>query len=186
MIYRLVTEVVNFVEKIKRNEKNTKMIQTALNIIDVAFAGKKDKAGKPYIGHLHRAKDNVKKYYKDFFDFTLEDLEIVALLHDLIEDYPEWTLSHIKAIFNNERIVKSLDLLTKRKGQIYDEYVCDILDGHELMAVIVKLGDLEDNMDLTRLPQFGEEEIKRTFKYHKAYVKLTSRYKTMINLKGKK
>jgi len=166
-------------------KKNTKMIQTALNIIDTAFIGKKDKAGKPYIGHLHRVKDNVKKYFKDFFDFTLEDLEVVALLHDLIEDCPEWKYTHIKAIFKNERITNALDLLTRKDGQDYGEYVYEVLNGHELMAVIVKLGDLEDNMDLTRLLELKDRDIERVKKYHKAYVKLTSRYETMINIANK-
>lgn len=83
------------------------MKQIALNIIETAFAGKKDKAGKPYIDHLKRVAENAKNYFKG--SEYVEELEIIALLHDLLEDCPEWTKQHLNAIFKNIIIVDSVE-----------------------------------------------------------------------------
>jgi hypothetical protein len=37
------------------------------------------------------------------------------------------------------------------------------------LAIRVKISDLKDNMDVTRLPELGEYEIKRLKKYHMTY-----------------
>ena len=148
--------------------------EIALNIVTVVFKNKKDKAGKPYLGHLTRVAEKVSKYYpiKEGDTYTQELLEILALLHDLIEDFPEWTFNHIYAIFQNEELVDALRLLTKKAGMEYSQYINGVSTNK--YATAVKLADLEDNMDLTRLDEFGEDDIKRTYKYHKSYVKLKS------------
>ena len=144
------------------------MKQIALNIIETAFAGKKDKGGKPYIEHLKRVAENAKNYFKGS-DY-LEELETIALLHDLLEDCPEWTKEHLQAIFKDVLVVGSVYTLTKRDGLTYEQYIQNIRN--DRFARAVKLSDLKDNMDLTRLSELSEKDIERVKKYHKSYVLL--------------
>ena len=144
------------------------MKQIALNIIETAFAGKKDKAGKPYIDHLKRVAENAKNYFIGNED--IEELETIALLHDLLEDCPEWTKQHLNAIFQNINIVASVEKLTKKDGLNYEQYIANIRN--DRFAKAVKLADLKDNMDLTRLSELTEKDIERTKKYHKSYIYL--------------
>lgn len=144
------------------------MIQIALRIIETVFAVKKDKAGKPYIDHLRRVAGNAKNYFKG--NEYIEELETIALLHDLPEDFPEWTNEHLMAIFHNINIVTAIDLLTKKDGIDYEQYIFNIRNNK--FARAVKLADLRDNMDLTRLPKLTEDDIHRIKKYHQAYIYL--------------
>jgi (p)ppGpp synthase/HD superfamily hydrolase len=144
------------------------MKQIALNIIETAFAGKKDKGGNPYIEHLKNVAENAKNYFKGS-DY-LEELETIALLHDLLEDCPEWTKEHLQAIFKDALVVDAIQRLTKRIGVNYEEYINNIKGNRFSRAV--KLADLKDNMDLTRLSKLSEKDIERVKKYHKSYVYL--------------
>lgn len=144
------------------------MKQIALNIIETAFAGKKDKAGKPYIDHLKRVAENAKIYFKgnDYY----EQLEVIGLLHDIIEDCPEWTKQHLNAIFKDALIIDAVERLTKKPELNYEQYIKNIQNNRYARAV--KLADLKDNMDLTRLSELTEKDIERTKKYHKSYIYL--------------
>jgi (p)ppGpp synthase/HD superfamily hydrolase len=144
------------------------MKQIALNIIETAFAGKKDKGGKPYIEHLKRVSENAKNYFSGQ-DYILE-LEVIGLLHDLLEDCPEWTKKHLESIFKDALVVDAIQRLTKRSDLNYEQYIENIKGNRFSRAV--KLADLKDNMDLTRLSELSEEDIERVKKYHKSYVYL--------------
>lgn len=143
--------------------------EIAINIIQLAFEKKKDKAGKPYIDHLWRTAENAKNHYT--YD-TTEELEVVALLHDLLEDCPEWTPYHLMAIFNNQVIVDAVLTLTKKDDIPYDDYIKSIK--RNSIATAVKLGDIEDNINVLRLPQITDKDIERMKKYHKAYMYLSN------------
>jgi len=143
--------------------------EIALSIIETDFAHKVDKAGEPYINHLKRVAETA-KYYFPFSD-DLKDLETIALLHDLIEDSHIWTLSHVEAIFDT-RVADCVSILTKPKSLDYSEYIRGVASNKFTRAV--KLADLKDNMDLTRLPIITEGDIERVKKYHEAYIFLTN------------
>ena len=142
----------------------------ALDIVRDVFKDKVDLAGQPYIGHLKRVAENVKKYR---YFAAIQELDvycIVGLLHDLIEDCPEWDVRHVGAIFMDPAICEALKLLTKPvpSADTYEDYIDHISKND--VARAVKLADLADNMDLTRLPdELTEKDIKRIKKYHKAY-----------------
>lgn len=158
------------------NKKN-KMRDIAINIIVNAFVLKTDKGGQPYIDHLLRVESNVKKYYwSGITESEIELLSIISLLHDLIEDCPNWTLEHVKAIFNDNLIVSTLNLLTKPEDMDYGVFIDRMVDNK--YAVTIKLADLDDNMDIKRLKKLiTEKDCERLKKYHAAYLKL---YKIFI------
>lgn len=136
------------------NEEFYKML--AEKIITHAFAGKFDKGGKPYIEHLYRVASK--------FDGRQE---ITALLHDLIEDCPEWNTKSLSALFP-DYIVQTVDTITKRQNESYNDYL-DRVSKCE-MATEIKIADLEDNMNICRLPKLEEKDIERIKKYHTAYI----------------
>jgi (p)ppGpp synthase/HD superfamily hydrolase len=140
------------------------MIELAYSIILNSFCDKKDKAGEPYIFHLKRVADN----FKDN-----EKLYTIALLHDLIEDCTEWSIEKLEEYFDLS-IFMAVDALTKRKGENYNEYLLRVASNKD--ATKVKLADLKDNMDLSRIKTpLAKKDIERTLKYHAAYLFLLDR-----------
>ncbi len=137
-------------------------IQIAHIIINSAFETKVDLNGKPYIDHLKRVASK----------FTDDPLRIVALLHDLLEDCPQWTEGALRNLFDSE-IVDSIVALTKQKDQTYDSYIEQVKQ--DAWAVRVKLEDLKDNMDLSRftVPIAKDNAmVDRLIKYQNAYTAL--------------
>jgi (p)ppGpp synthase/HD superfamily hydrolase len=138
------------------------LLVLAKRIIENSFADKKDKGGQPYIYHLFRVSNKVPTTYGNV-------LKIVALLHDLLEDCPEWTDKALLTLFPKE-IVDRVVILTRIKNESYDDYIDRIIKDNT--CCVIKKADLEDNMDLTRLNEITENDIDRIKKYHKAYVKI--------------
>ncbi len=89
----------------------------------------------------------------------------VAILHDTIED-TDLTLDQLRAMNIPDKIINAVDCLTKRDGEEYEAFLYRL--SFNPIAVRVKLLDLYDNIDVTRLPELGEWELKRTAKYHRA------------------
>ncbi len=101
-----------------------------------------------------------------------EDEQIVAILHDVIED-TAWTADQLKERGFPPHILHALDCVTKRTGEPYDDFVTrSILDP---IAIRVKIADLEDNMDIRRLPQITPKDQKRLSKYLAAYHRMTAK-----------
>ncbi len=94
---------------------------------------------------------------------------IVAILHDVIENTTV-TLGDLKAKGFSDDLLAALDLLTKKRGQTYDEYIAAI--SRNPLAWTVKIAYLEDNMNLSELPKVGEKELARLRKYRKAILQL--------------
>ena len=135
----------------------------AIQIAQKAFEGKTDKGGKPYIGHLERVS---KKFIEDDF------LYIIAILHDLLEDCPEWNEDSLSHLFP-KIITDALVALKKEKNEDYFKYIDRV--SQNIFAKRVKIEDLKDNMDITRLSALGNKDFSRLEKYHKAYHILTAK-----------
>lgn len=138
--------------------------QKAREIVTEAFKDKTDKAGRPYIEHLEAVCRMVES--------DEDEVKAIALLHDIVEDFPfEWTLMRLSFTFN-ERIANGVwDLSKDPYTQKYSEYIEQVKKNPD--AVLVKLADLRHNMDVSRLPVLGDYEIKRLRKYHAAYLELS-------------
>lgn len=143
----------------------------AQNIARNVFINKLDKGGKPYIQHLEYVSDIAVHYAKAIDSDEITKIRIVGLLHDLVEDFPEWTFNHLLAIFDDLEIIEALKLLTRKPNQDYSEYIT-LLDNN-LIARAVKLADLEHNMDVKRLPELNDLDFRRLDKYHRAYTYLS-------------
>ena len=130
-------------------------IEKALELARKYHSGQVDKAGKPYINHILRVAENCKT----------EKQKIVALLHDIIED-TEITKEDLYYFGFNQEVVEAVGILTKRSDILYDDYIRRIRNNE--LARQVKICDLKDNSDLSRLKRVTEQDIKRASKYRKA------------------
>ncbi|EFW89623.1 hypothetical protein HMPREF0819_0231 [Streptococcus equinus ATCC 9812] len=136
-------------------------VKLAHEITKRAHKGQVDKAGAPYILHPETVASFV----------TKDDEKIVAYLHDVIEDTPCQLRDLENAGFSSE-IIKAVDLLTRKTGQSYKQYL-KLVKTNEL-ARVVKLADLKHNSDLSRLTHVTENDIKRLKKYQDAIVFLST------------
>lgn len=139
------------------------MIETARKIVEYAFRDKTDLAGEPYIGHLNRLEEKLKN--------KNEEIRTVALLHDLLEDCPDWNEEVLKCFFQNS-VVTAVNAITKRRGEKYEDYISRVQANR--CAIVVKIADLQDNMDITRLKEIKGKDVARLKKYLGAYQFLTT------------
>jgi (p)ppGpp synthase/HD superfamily hydrolase len=129
-------------------------LERAIKIATTAHTGQVDKAGEPYILHPLRVMLTV----------FAPDERIVAVLHDVIED-SEITSKDLLAEGFSTRIVEAVVALSKSRDESYDQYI----EGVALnpLARTIKLADLEDNSDLSRIPNPTERDYERLEKYRR-------------------
>lgn len=135
----------------------------ALSITAKAFEHKLDKSGKPYMLHCIRVMNNV--------DQNDEELMQIAVMHDLLED-TDYTMSELKLLGFSDRVLKALVLLDHDEDVDYFEYIKQIYPNKD--ARLVKLSDLRDNSDITRLKGLRKKDHDRIEKYHRAWIYLSN------------
>jgi GTP pyrophosphokinase len=135
-------------------------LERAIALAVDAHAGQTDKAGKTYIRHPLRIMQQME---------TPQE-RVVAVLHDVVED-TEYTPAMIEEEFGEE-IRDAIVRLTKQDGESYFEFV-ERASANDL-AQKVKIADIEDNMDLTRLSGVSEKTVERQMTYHRALQQLRS------------
>jgi len=128
----------------------------AYQIARDAHQGQKDKAGAEYINHPVTVASNMGND---------ESAMIVALLHDVVED-TNVTFEDLEEFLLPSEL-DALRLLTHDKTVPYMEYIEQI--GKNNLATRVKIADLKNNMDLTRLSVVTEKDRRRVEKYKKAF-----------------
>lgn len=133
------------------------LLEMAMGIAVDAHRGQRDKQGRPYVLHPLRV----------MFRCQSEDDKIVAALHDVVEDCEGWTFARLRRLGFPKRILAALDCVTRRSGESCTAFVRR--SASNTIARRVKLADLEDNMDVRRLPRITERDRKRLAKYLRAY-----------------
>ncbi len=135
-------------------------LERAIEIAHEAHAGQYDKAGKEYILHPLRVMGKGRT----------EEEKIVGVLHDVVED-SEWTFEMLEAEGFTPEVIEALRCVTKlSEDEDYDHFIDRVLTNP--LAMRVKLLDLEDNMDMSRLDECTEGDIQRLQKYQKAYARI--------------
>ncbi len=135
----------------------------AYNIVKEAFKDKLDKGGNPYMNHLRKVAILCP-------DYTLEKgYTTVALLHDLLEDCEDWSEDRLRNEFSKD-VCDAVVCLTKVKHEKYSDYIERVKSNP--IAIIVKIADLKDNMDITRLKEIRDKDIERLKKYHRTWIEL--------------
>ena len=135
-------------------------LEEAITIAVEAHKGQRDKFGAPYILHPLRVMARVK---------TEEEMT-VAILHDVVED-TKWTFDRLREAGFSETVVEAIGCVTKRAGESYDSLI-ERARANPL-ARQVKIADLEDNMDVRRIPVVTAKDAERLAKYRRAWQTLT-------------
>ncbi|AVZ85733.1 HD domain-containing protein [Acinetobacter sp. WCHA45] len=113
-------------------------LEQAISLAAKQHEGQVDKANAPYILHPLRVMLNVP---------TIEH-KIVAVLHDILED-TETTIEDLYQFGFQEHIIDAIVALTKKQGETRLEAAQRARQNP--IARVVKLADINDNMDLSRI-----------------------------------
>lgn len=128
------------------------MLNKAIQIAAQAHEGQFDKCGEPYIFHPIRVMLANKT--------ALE--RICAVMHDVIED-SFLTFDDLRNEGFSEEVIEIIDCLSRRIGEDYVDYISRVLTND--VACKIKLADLNDNMDPTRIQCFTEKDMARIERY---------------------
>jgi ferredoxin len=135
---------------------DNELLDKAALICVTNHAGQTDKAGQAYFQHPMRVAMRC----------ATAEQKIVALLHDTIEDTSVTPEYLIEQGFSKD-IVDAILSVTKREGESYDDFVKRAAQNP--IGRVVKLHDLEDNLDVLRLQSLDSKGAERINKYLKAY-----------------
>jgi (p)ppGpp synthase/HD superfamily hydrolase len=143
-------------------------LERAIVIAAEGHAGVRDKAGAPYVLHPLRVMMRVDS----------DEERIVAVLHDVVED-AGWTLERLAAEGFSPSVLEALASVTKRpededpegddpasKLRRYLNFVARAAANP--VGRKVKIADLQDNMDLSRIASPTAKDLARTEKYRRA------------------
>ena len=134
-------------------------LEKAIALAVTAHEGQVDKAGQPYVLHPLRVMLALKS----------TEERIVGVLHDVVEDC-DVSLEELREHGFSAAIIQAIDSVTKRpeeKGDDgYQSFV--VRAGKNLIGRRVKIADLMDNMDLTRLAELSDKDFRRLDRYMKA------------------
>lgn len=133
----------------------------AESLVAKYFEGKVDKGGNDYRYHLYDVANRIEKSYS--FGVDREKGMIVGLLHNILED-TECTVETLKENGFDDEIIDAIVAITRRKDEhSYFDFINRVKSNE--IARVVKIYDLENNMDIRRLSKLEEKDLKRLKKY---------------------
>lgn len=132
------------------------MLEKAEAIARKAHAGQVDKAGNEYISHPLRVSERCHS----------PQAKIVALLHDTVED-TYVTPDLLRQQDFDEEIIEGVLSVTRKDGETYAQFIERA--AANAIGKEVKIADLEDNMDVRRLPHLSANDCHRLQKYLHAW-----------------
>ena len=121
--------------------------EKAYYLVSILFKDIKDKAGNPYLGHLTRVSDKVDNM----------NTKIAALLHDSVEDIPNFTFEDLKQLGFNDEIITLVKLVTKDSNLSYHERITKIIESGNIEAIKLKYADMSDNYNFDRINQLDQK-----------------------------
>lgn len=136
-------------------------IEKAIALAAKKHMGQVDKAGQAYIFHPLRL----------MFKVKTPEQQIVAVLHDILEDTDTTIVDLISLGFSQE-VIDAIDAMTKRPHETRIEAAYRTVKNP--IARVVKLADLADNMDMSRIPQPTTRDLLRLEEYKQVHQILVS------------
>jgi len=144
--------------------KKGELLSKAIHIATNGHHGQFDKGGNPYILHPFAV--------MALLNTDDEELQCVALMHDVIED-TKTTFQDLRDAGFSDRVIAAVRLVTKMPGQTYNEYKDGVFSNKDAMRV--KMADLTHNSDIRRLKGISEKDIERMAKYHRFYLEIQAK-----------
>ena len=138
----------------------------AIEIAVSAHKDQVDKGGNPYILHPLRV----------MMSLETNEERIVGVLHDVIED-SEWTPEDLAKEGFSEEIIDAIWSVTKTDSEHGTEegYFRFVERAKQNpIGAKVKIADLRDNLDVSRIPTLDKAALERINKYKKSLEILSS------------
>jgi len=131
----------------------------AIAIAVQAHDGQTDKSGYPYILHPLRV----------MLALDDDDARIVGVLHDVVEDCPDWSFDRLRNEGFSDRVLHALSLVTKSSDDAdYAAFIRRAMP--DSIARRVKRADLMDNLNAARLQHVSASDAERMNRYIAALV----------------
>lgn len=131
-------------------------LERAIALAAEAHEGKFDKGGAPYILHPIRV----------MLEQNTTEARIVAVFHDVIEDCEGWSFERVAAEGFTADMIQALRSVSKIEGEQYEDFV--VRAAANPIGRAVKVADLRDNLDISRIAQLTENDLTRINKYKRA------------------
>jgi (p)ppGpp synthase/HD superfamily hydrolase len=131
-------------------------LERAIELAVTHHRGQRDKAGLPYILHPLRV----------MLACQGEEAQMVAVMHDLLEDTP-LTQEDLRREGFSAAVIEGVLSVTRQEQESYEEFVLRA-KAHPLGRA-VKLADLEDNMDVRRLAALTDKDLTRLQRYRESW-----------------
>jgi len=130
-------------------------LEAAIALACRAHTGQTDKAGAPYILHPLRL----------MLKFADQDARMAAVLHDVVEDGGvSW--DDLRKLGVPDNVIAAVDGLTRREDESYEAFIGRA--AQDPLARRVKIEDVRDNMDLTRIGTLADRDGERVQRYHRS------------------
>ena len=142
-------------------------LEKAIALAATQHAGQLDKGGQPYILHPLRL----------MLQFSNPTLQIIAVLHDILEDTAT-TAEDLKALGFSAEIIQSIQALTKQTGE--SRLQAAKRTTLNPLATQVKYVDVLDNMNLTRINNPTPRDFARLEEY-KVVLEILKQAKKPLN-----
>ncbi len=136
-------------------------LERAITIAAQVHQGQTDKAHEPYILHPIRV----------MLRLSTPDERMAAVLHDLLED-TDWSRMDLEREGFSRAVLDAVEALTRRSDETYEDFLHRV--SLNPIALRVKLADLEDNLDASRIAQLTDRDVRRMEKYRAARTLLES------------
>ena len=145
-------------------------LQRAIEIAVEAHKGQVDKAGSLYVLHPLRV----------MMSLDTDDEKIVGVLHDVVEDCEGWTWDRLRSEGFSEKIIDALQSVSKTpeeeaefrllpeqlKLESYLLFIGRVVNND--IGKKVKIADIIDNLDETRIGEIGERDEYRLDRYRRS------------------
>jgi len=133
-----------------------KTIDETITFIKEAHKGQVDKSGIEYWKHPVAVMKGLPEL-EDANPKLLEELQHIALLHDVLED-TKYTEQDLKDMGYTDQIVDAVKLVTRTKDVTYNQFIDNIIDSGNQHALIVKISDMTHNMSDERFDLLSKED----------------------------
>jgi (p)ppGpp synthase/HD superfamily hydrolase len=156
-------------------------LQKAIEIAVEAHKGQLDKGGNLYVLHPLRV----------MMSLETEDEKIVGVLHDVVEDCEGWTWDRLRSEGFSEEVIDALLSVSKTPeeeaefSRLKETGSEDAVRDHYLAFITrakankigrkVKLADVKDNLDISRICELMVSDMVRMKRYKDALKFLTKR-----------
>ena len=127
-------------------------LENAITLAVQQHAGQVDKGGQPYILHPLRV----------MLQLQQTDQQIVAVLHDILED-THTTTQDLQNLGFQTHIIQAIQALTKLRHETRVQAA--MRTAQNPLACAVKIADVQDNMNLTRIPNPTARDLARLEEY---------------------